>query len=272
MAKKQLTFIDLFAGLGGFDQALSQLGCICVFSSELKVDLQQLYKINFPDTPIYGDITKIEPSAIPSHDILCAGFPCQPFSQAGKRQGFNDEKERGNLFYYICGILKEHNPKYVILENVANLKGHDNGNTWSVISTELDKLGYSVKAEILSPHQFGIPQHRKRIYIVCLRKDFGNLDNFEFPKGDKNATCNIKSIINEHDEKITPLKPETLKQLEVWQKFIDQTIAHGDTIPTFPIWAMEFGATYRYEDLAPAFQSYEELKGTNGKLGVIVKG
>ncbi|WP_303757901.1 DNA cytosine methyltransferase [Bacteroides caecimuris] len=272
MAKKQLTFIDLFAGLGGFHQALSQLGCICVFSSELKVDLQQLYKINFPDTPIYGDITKIEPSAIPSHDILCAGFPCQPFSQAGKRQGFNDEKERGNLFYYICGILKEHNPKYVILENVANLKGHDNGNTWSVISTELDKLGYSVKAEILSPHQFGIPQHRKRIYIVCLRKDFGNLDNFEFPKGDKNATCNIKSIINEHDEKITPLKPETLKQLEVWQKFIDQTIAHGDTIPTFPIWAMEFGATYRYEDLAPAFQSYEELKGTNGKLGVIVKG
>lgn len=270
--KKTYTFIDLFAGLGGFHQALSQLGCTCVFSSELKVDLQQFYKINFPNTPIFGDITQIKPSDVPAHDILCAGFPCQPFSQAGKRQGFNDEKERGNLFNYICDILKEHTPRYVILENVANLKSHDKGNTWSVISTQLDELGYSVKAEILSPHQFGIPQHRKRIYIVCQRKDFGTLENFEFPKGDKNVVCDIKSIINEDDENITPLKQDTLKQLHVWQSFIDQTIAHGDSIPTFPVWSMEFGATYSYEELAPAFQSYDSIKGTKGKLGVLVNG
>ena len=129
----------------------------------------------------------------------------------------------------------------------------------------------SKSGNIISTSIWHTATSKKNLHCMP-EKDFGNLDNFEFPKGDKNATCNIKSIINEHDEKITPLKPETLKQLEVWQKFIDQTIAHGDSIPTFPIWAMEFGATYRYEDLAPAFQSYEELKGTNGKLGVIVKG
>ena len=90
--KKKYTFIDLFAGLGGFHSALQQLGCECVFASELKVDLQQLYQINHPGTKIYGDITQISPSEIPAHDILCAGFPCQPFSQAGKRQGFNDDE------------------------------------------------------------------------------------------------------------------------------------------------------------------------------------
>lgn len=271
-------FIDLFAGLGGFHLALQQYArdnnceCECVFASELKVDLQQLYKTNYPGTPILGDITQISPKNIPAHDILCGGFPCQPFSQAGKRQGFNDEKERGNLFNYICAILEEHSPRYVILENVANLKGHDNGNTWKVIYSRLDELGYSIKAEILSPHQFGIPQHRKRIYIVCQRKDFGLLDNFKFPEGNKNAICDIKSIINEKDENITVLKPETVKQLEIWQKFIDLTIAHNDTIPSFPIWAMEFGATYDYEKVAPAYQSYNDLKGKRGKLGLIIEG
>ena len=269
---KKLKFIDLFAGLGGFHSALQQLGCECVFASELKVDLQQLYQINHPGTKIYGDITQISPSEIPAHDILCAGFPCQPFSQAGKRQGFNDEKDRGNLFNYICAILEKHNPRYVFLENVANLKGHDDGNTWRVISTRLDELGYSVKSEILSPHQFGIPQHRKRIYIVCQKKEFGGLDNFMFPQGDENAVCDIKSIINEKDENIIPLKEETWKQLEVWQKFIDQTIAHNDTIPSFPIWAMEFGANYDFKEIAPAFQTLGDLKGRRGKLGYTVNG
>ena len=157
MIKRTYTFIDLFAGLGGFHKALEALGCVCVFASELKEDLQKLYRINYPTTRIEGDITKIAPKDIPAHDILCAGFPCQPFSQAGKRQGFNDEKDRGNLFNYICDILDYHKPRYVILENVANLKGHDKGNTWATISSKLDELGYSVKDSIISPHQFGIP-------------------------------------------------------------------------------------------------------------------
>ena len=267
----KLRVVDLFAGLGGFHQALGKLGCKCVFASELKMDLQRLYSINFPDTPIYGDITQITPSDIPEHDILCAGFPCQPFSQAGKRQGFNDEKDRGNLFNYICEILKERKPRFVILENVANLKGHDDGNTWAVISAQLDLLGYSVKAEIISPHQFGIPQHRKRIYIVCQQKEFGSLDNFQFPQGAK-VECDIKSIIDEDDTNITPLKNETKHQLDVWQEFIDNTISHGDNIPTFPVWAMEFGADYDFEEIAPAFQGYNDLKGKKGKLGETISG
>ena len=142
-------FIDLFAGLGGFHLALHALGHECVFASELKEDLQTLYKQNFPGTPIFGDITQIDPNDIPAHDIICAGFPCQPFSQAGKREGFNDSKQRGTLFDYICAIVAKHRPKYLILENVQNLKTHDNGNTWKVIQEKLAELNYDVKADIL---------------------------------------------------------------------------------------------------------------------------
>ncbi|MEE1276434.1 MAG: DNA (cytosine-5-)-methyltransferase [Fibrobacteraceae bacterium] len=113
----------MFAGIGGFHLALKELGCDCVFASEIKEDLRKLYKINFPETPIIeGDITKISPNEIPSHDILCAGFPCQPFSQAGKRQGFNDEKKRGNLFYNILEIVKYIIPNTFCLKMLLLLK------------------------------------------------------------------------------------------------------------------------------------------------------
>ena len=162
--KQTYTFIDLFAGLGGFHLALQQLGCKCVFASELKEDLRKLYQLNFPELDekyLKGDITMVDVNDIPSHDILCGGFPCQPFSQAGKRLGFQDEG-RGDLFFKICEIIQHHRPRYIFLENVSNLKGHDNGDTWRVIKRELEKLGYYVpEPEILSPHQFGIPQHRR---------------------------------------------------------------------------------------------------------------
>ncbi len=272
MKKYSFNFIDLFAGLGGFHRALGSLGGKCVFASELKEDLQKLYKINYPGTPIFGDITKIAPSDIPPFDVLCAGFPCQPFSQAGKRQGFNDEKDRGNLFYYICAILKEHTPRYVILENVSNLMGHDNGNTWRVIKEELENLGYAVEARILSPHEFGIPQHRKRIYIVCQHCNYGGLSGFEFPEGKDSDNCHISTILDENDTDVIQIKEETRNQLAVWQEFIDQTILHGDSIPTFPIWAMEFGATYEYSDTCPAYQTLSSLKGKRGKLGQAIVG
>ena len=265
-------FIDLFAGLGGFHLALSHLGCKCVFASEIKEDLQLLYKENFPDTPICGDITKIMPQDVPAHDILCGGFPCQPFSQAGKRQGFNDEKDRGNLFYTISDIIEYHRPHYVFLENVANLKGHDNGNTWNTIYERLTKkLQYEVDEAILSPHEFGIPQHRKRIYIVAARKDMGGLKNFHFPTPNK-QTCDIKTIIDENDTAVTKLNPKTRLQLAIWQEFIDNTVANGDSIPTFPIWAMEFGATYEYDKTAPAYQNISQLQGKKGKLGKNING
>ena len=175
MAKKikqhivPFTFIDLFAGLGGFHQALSALGGHCVFASELKEDLQKLYRLNFPNVTIKGDITKVDiEKDIPAHDVLCGGFPCQPFSKAGNQEGFNDSQGRGNMFDYIMMIVRHHHPKYVFLENVANFKTHDEGHTWKVIKQKLEDAHYAVYDRILSPHDFGYPQHRKRIYIVAI--------------------------------------------------------------------------------------------------------
>lgn len=167
-----LKFIDLFAGLGGFHLALEQLGCECVFASEINPDLRQLYERNH-GIPCAGDITKVDiKNEIPAHDILCAGFPCQPFSKAGMQGGFEDEQGRGNLFYRIMDILNEHKPEYVFLENVPNLKSHDGGNTYKVISEQLSTL-YDIADDIISPHHFGIPQHRTRIYIVGRLKSLG---------------------------------------------------------------------------------------------------
>lgn len=269
---KTYTFIDLFAGLGGFHLALQGLGHKCVFASELKDDLRKLYELNFPGTPIFGDITKIKPELIPPHDIICGGFPCQPFSQAGKQQGFKDEKNRGNLFDYICAIAQHHHPKYIFLENVANLKGHDKGNTWKVIYSRLhDELGYDVKEAILSPHQFGIPQHRKRIYIVGVREDMGGLENFRFPEPTYES-CSIQDIIDDTDTDYIPLKEDTRRHIEIWSEFVRLAVKNKCNLPGFPIWAMEFGATYDYDTIPPCHQKVKQLKGKRGKLGRIITG
>lgn len=267
----RLKYIDLFAGLGGFHLALSKLGHECVFASEIREDLRKLYAINFPGANIQGDITVYRPECIPAHDIICAGFPCQPFSQAGKQQGFQDEKDRGNLFNYICAIAKYHRPRYIILENVSNLKGHDKGNTWKVIHQKLVNLEYDIAEPIiLSPHQFGIPQHRKRIYIVCADLRQGGLQGFKFPSP-LNKKCSINSIVDESETTYIKLKADTRQQLNVWQEFIDQTIAHGQQIPSFPIWAMEFGADYPL-DVAPFFSNPETLVNYKGKFGQKING
>ena len=275
MKKKEFTFIDLFAGLGGFHLAMESLGGECVFASELKEDLRNLYKINFPQTKnIVGDITKDENiNKVPPHDVLCAGFPCQPFSQAGKRQGFNDKKARGTMFDYICKIIEVHKPKYVFLENVANLKGHNKGKTWQVIQERMDSLEYDIHEAILSPHQFDIPQHRKRIYIVGkLRTSSKDVFDFIFPSANKINKKTIHDVIDENDKNYMPIKEESRKQLMLWQEFLDKTIEHGETIPRFPIWAMEFGATYLFEERAPSHQTFEELVGRKGNLGERIKG
>ena len=276
--KKPYTFIDLFAGLGGFHLALQQLGCKCVFASELKEDLRKLYQLNFPELDekyLKGDITMVDVNDIPSHDILCGGFPCQPFSQAGKRLGFQDEG-RGDLFFKICEIIQHHRPRYIFLENVSNLKGHDNGDTWRVIKRELEKLGYYIpEPEILSPHQFGIPQHRRRIYIVGLRKDLIDSKEpkpFEFPNEKKEKNCDITTIIDSSDTDIQPLALKTLQQLKVWQTFLTELKKRNRAIPRFPIWAMEFDADYDYEDIAPFKQTKKQLKGHKGKLGWEING
>lgn len=270
MPKKKCTFIDLFAGLGGFHIALGDLGHECVFASELRGDLRKLYAINFPGTHIEGDITKVKIEDIPAHDVLCAGFPCQPFSQAGNQMGFEDEG-RGNMFYVIRDILREKKPQYLFLENVANLRGHDKGHTWIIIEKELHKVGYDIKDAILSPHQFGIPQHRKRIYIVGVRRDLGNIGDFHFPEP-TNKPCDIHDIIDESDKEYIPLKQETRQYLKIWSEFVRLAAENKCKLPGFPIWAMEFGANYDYENVPPCHQKAKQLKGKRGKLGREITG
>lgn len=270
-------FIDLFAGLGGFHLALSRLGedYQCVFASELRADLRRLYAINYPGTPIRGDITQISLEDIPAHDILCAGFPCQPFSQAGKRQGFEDEDGRGNLFYKIAAIIGRHRPRYVLLENVANLQGHDGGRTWQIIKQKLeDELDYEVRSTVLSPHEFGIPQHRRRIYIVCEDRREGRLEGFTFPKPQPLASkhCSIEDIIDYGETHYQHLKSDTRQQIEVWESFLRLCAKHKVKVPSFPIWAMEFGASYEFESKTPYTTSVAELRAARGTLGRPVEG
>ncbi len=163
---KQIKFIDLFCGLGGFRIALESLGGKCVFSSEINEHACLIYQHNFGELPS-GDITTIDAKNIPNFDILCGGFPCQAFSIAGKKLGFEDT--RGTLFFEICRIIKEKQPKVVLLENVKNLTLHDKGRTFKTIVSSLEELGYLVSYKILNAKDFGVPQNRERIIIAATK-------------------------------------------------------------------------------------------------------
>lgn len=184
MACANYTFIDLFAGIGGFHLALESTGAKCVFASEKDVYARKTYAHNF-DTTLFefnDDIRKISPNNIPEHDILCAGFPCQPFSQAGLKKGFNDgeDSERGNLFFCILDIIEHKKPKAFILENVRHLINHDDGKTFAIIQTLLKQAGYTVYHQVLKASDYNIPQHRPRVFIVGF-KNADNLPSFQFP-------------------------------------------------------------------------------------------
>jgi DNA (cytosine-5)-methyltransferase 1 len=188
--RSKFTFIDLFAGIGGFHLAASNLGGKCVFASEFDEKARITYQENFlkHNRELFysgnfeGDITQVDEKKIPDFDFLFAGFPCQPFSIAGYRQGFDDKNGRGNLFFDIVRILKEKKPKSIVLENVKNLKTHDKGNTIKIIYSELQKLGYKVTDKVLNAMEYGgIPQNRERIFIVGFLEQEA-ADNFSFPK------------------------------------------------------------------------------------------
>ncbi|MBE7443720.1 MAG: DNA cytosine methyltransferase [Flavobacteriales bacterium] len=179
------SFIDLFAGIGGFHLALTSFGAKCNFASEWDKYAAETYEANFNIKP-FGDITKISETDIPKHDILCGGFPCQAFSIAGKQKGFEDT--RGTLFFDIARIVNYHQPKVVFLENVKNLTKHDDGNTLKVIIQTLEELNYNVYTKVLNASNFGLPQNRERIYIVAFNK---NVDSsyFKFPTPPNNPIC-----------------------------------------------------------------------------------
>ena len=172
------TFIDLFAGIGGFHVALESMGAKCVYANEWDIFAQEVYKNNFNLIP-EGDITKVNENDIPTHDILCAGFPCQAFSISGKQLGFNDS--RGTLFFDVARIVKAKKPKIVFMENVKNFASHDNGRTLSVVRATMAELGYSMHCAVLNAVDYGIPQKRERIYMVCFREDL-NIKFFSFPE------------------------------------------------------------------------------------------
>jgi DNA (cytosine-5)-methyltransferase 1 len=168
--KQPLRFVDLFAGIGGFHQALSQEGMTCVFASEIDDHARKTYLANHHLAPelFNQDIRTLSPDEVPDHDLLCAGFPCQPFSQAGFKKGFDDaeKSERGNLFFCILDVLEAKRPKAFILENVRHLLNHDDGKTFALIHQHLTDLGYVVHYKVLKASDYGRPQHRPRIYIV----------------------------------------------------------------------------------------------------------
>ncbi len=161
-------FIDLFSGIGGFHIALKREGMDCVFASEIDKAASKVYKENFNHTP-HGDITQAKTKDIPAHDILCAGFPCQPFSRSGKREGFDDT--RGRLFYEIVRIAKHHKPMLLLLENVKTILTIDSGNVRNEIYKAIDSIGYCLDHVVLNASNFGIPQKRERVYFVAIRKD-----------------------------------------------------------------------------------------------------
>ena len=259
-----MRFIDLFAGLGGFHIALSKLGHQCVFASEIVAELKELYQQNF-GIEVSGDITKIPLEDIPNHDILCAGFPCQPFSKAGRQKGM--EEERGKLIDRVIEILEYHKPKYFILENVRNLEKHNNGQTWEYIKNALENLNYSVEKKIISPHHIGIPQHRERIFIVGCKTGLSHFKWFD----PKDIATDTRSIIDDNTNDISlAIEQEKIIVLDIWQKFFD--VLPQKTRPYSPLWSMEFGATYPYENTDYTSVKAEDLWSFKGSFGIPLMG
>ena len=174
---KNIRFIDLFAGIGGFRQGFEKEGFQCVFTSEIDKACQDVYFDNYGEMPS-GDITQINPKNIPDFEILLGGFPCQPFSISGKKRGFEDT--RGTLFFDICRIIEEKYPKVIVLENVKHLIYHDNKKTFRIILDSLSNLGYKVSYKILNSINFGLPQNRERIFIVASKNRFFDFDKIEY--------------------------------------------------------------------------------------------
>lgn len=256
-----LRFIDLFAGLGGFHQALSSLGHHCVFACETDADLARLYEKNFGLMPS-GDIRAVRPEDVPAHDVLCAGFPCQNFSKAGEQLGF-ECPQYGDLMDYIVAILDYHQPRLLIMENVPNLMRHEGGKTWRHIRDQLVVAGYEVSEDRLSPDMFGVPQTRERCFIVGRR---GGLVGFKWPKRMPPEELSIRAVLDENPPEARYLEPHFVGYLTAWQALI-RVLPEDEDLPTWPMWAMEWGATYPYLSYTPHSRGYRGMGSTKGALG-----
>ena len=190
-------FVDLFCGIGSFHYSFGKMGWECVLASDNDETVHSVYEKNYGMKPV-GDIYDIDPKDIPEYDVLCGGFPCQPFSNAGKHGGFGDE--RGVLFLEIIRLMEAAKPKVVVLENVSALKSHDKGNTFKTICEMLEEQGYTVHHKVLKCSDYGLPQMRKRIFMVCVRNDIKHdVDIFDLKEYEKDVT--MKEYLGKNFEK-----------------------------------------------------------------------
>ncbi len=210
-----ITFADIFSGCGGIHLALENAGATCVFTSEINKYAQQVLSANFSGK-ISGDITKINETDIPAHDVLCAGFPCQSFSLCGNKLGFEDT--RGTLFFEVLRIAKYHKPKVLLLENVKGLLSHDKGNTFKTIINSLKEIGYNVFYKVLNAIYFGVPQKRERVFIIGIRNDIKK--EFVFPIGEltNKKLKDIKENNVDSSHFLSEARNEKIKQNRITKK------------------------------------------------------
>ena len=199
----QIKYIDLFCGMGSFHYSFQQLGFKCVMASDIYKPAKENYKKNY-GIDVLGDICDIDPSKIEEYDILCAGFPCQPFSQAGHHKGFEDS--RGTMFSQVMRFVKTNTPKVVILENVQALLNHDKGKSFTKIKEDLETEGYSVVHKVLKCSDYGIPQMRKRLFIVGFKNiEVTNLDKF-FDLDQYKKTVTLSDYLGKNFKKVSPIQ------------------------------------------------------------------
>ncbi len=238
-----LTFIDLFCGIGGFHQALTQLGGRCVLACDIDAKCREVYEANYGLKP-HTDVTKLDTATMPDFDVLCGGFPCQAFSHSGKQEGFADT--RGTLFRDCARILKDKQPKFFLMENVKNLKGHDDGHTWATIYRSFTEAGYTTYENpiVLSPHQLGVPQHRERVLLMGIRNDLAPAVLPSIPPLSP-APCSIRSVLMD-DADIpagTALTAEDTAILTAWEEMVQHFHGRGIKLPTFPMWSEVWDST-----------------------------
>ena len=261
-----LRFVDLFAGLGGFHVALAKLGHECVFAAEIDANLRNIYQANFGLRPA-SDV-RFCWKDVPPHDILCAGFPCQPFSKAGTQKGF-ECLNSGDLFDYVLKVIDQHQPQFLLFENVPNILRHANGATWQRIQDSLRARSYIVECKEISPHQIGVPQIRFRAIIVAAK---GGLGTFRWPDLiSRSDGMHISSVLDVEPVAADPLPEQYIAYLEAWEEFLTRTKAIAN-LPSFPIWAMEFGADYPIGTQAPGSLSQRHLARHRGIFGEKLSG
>jgi DNA (cytosine-5)-methyltransferase 1 len=266
MLKSPLRFVDMFSGLGGFHVALSRLGHECVFAAEIDPDLRDLYERNFGLRPA-SDV-RFCWKDVPPHDILCAGFPCQPFSKAGSQKGF-ECPDSGDLFEYILKVVDQHQPTFLLFENVPNILRHANGATWQRIQDSLRARNYAVECKEISPHEIGVPQIRYRAIIVAAK---GGLGTFRWPDlADLSEGMHISSILDREPSAADRLPGQYVAYLDAWEEFLERTKS-VENLPSFPIWAMEFGADYPVGVRAPGTLSQRYLARYRGAFGEKLSG